>query len=485
MMSSGNALHKDLANLVSRIEQAEKHRVASDPYRLSFHLMPPVGWMNDPNGLCYCNGWYHVFYQYSPFDPTGGVKCWGHYRSRDWLHWEQLPVMLYPDQPWSVHGAYSGSALVEDDTLYLYYTGNVKYMGAYNYITNGRNNSTALAVSRDGICICSNELLMENADYPAGLSCHVRDPKVWAQDGRYYMAQGARTLQDQGEIRIWESTDKRHWKPINTITTPEPFGYMWECPDLFELEGQWFLLCSPQGVAQQGHRYQNVYTSGYFPLYGDFRGDCTLGDYQEWDSGFDFYAPQTFGDGQRRYLIGWMGMPDAPYTNPTVAYGWQHSTTVPCELKNDQGMLRRVPIDEWKQLRQNPIPASQATVFDLTCRTMPTGRLTIRESAMLEWENGQLRLSLTADSGAGRLVRYLDTDTIQELRLLADTSSLEIFVNGGAQVLSTRYYPAADKHGVTATGVDEMTIWQMGALSYATPDISDTPNAPIGLAGLS
>jgi len=481
-MSSVNALHKDLTNLVARIEQTEAPRVTSDPYRLRFHLMPPVGWMNDPNGLCYCNGWYHVFYQYSPFDSTGGVKCWGHYRSRDWLHWEQLPVMLYPDQPWSVHGAYSGSALVEDDTLYLYYTGNVKYMGEYNYTTNGRNNNTALAVSRDGVRICSNELLMENADYPPDLSCHVRDPKVWAQDGRYYMALGARTLHDQGEILIWESTDKRHWQHINTITTAQPFGYMWECPDLFELDGQWFLLCSPQGVPQQGHRYQNVYTAGYFPLHGDFRGACTLGDYEEWDSGFDFYAPQTFSDGQRRYLIGWMGMPDAPYTNPTAASGWQHSTTVPCELHNDHGKLRRVPIAEWEKLRQNPIntaqATAQATVFDLSCRTAPTGRLTIRESAVLEWEKGQFRLSLTEDSGAGRLVRYADihmdtnanTDTVQELRVLADTSSLEVFFNGGAQVLSTRYYPAPDKQGVTFAGVEDVSIWEMGSLSYAIPD---------------
>ena len=141
-----NALQRDLITLVRRIEREDGLRAAADPWRQRFHLMPPVGWLNDPNGLCRCGEWYHVFYQYGPFDATGGVKMWGHYRSRDLLHWEQLPPILYPDQPWDIHGVYSGSALVEDGTMYLYYTGNVKHAGNYDYITAGRGHNTALAV---------------------------------------------------------------------------------------------------------------------------------------------------------------------------------------------------------------------------------------------------------------------------------------------------------------------------------------------------
>ena len=82
--------------------------------------------------------------------------------------------------------------------MYLYYTGNVKQAGDYDYITAGRGHNTALAVSRDGVSVQSDELLLTNADYPAGLTCHVRDPKVWQQDGMYYMVLGARTLDDRG-----------------------------------------------------------------------------------------------------------------------------------------------------------------------------------------------------------------------------------------------------------------------------------------------
>ena len=182
-----NDLQSDLSRLVARIEREDAPLAAADPYRPYFHLAPPVGWMNDPNGLCRCGEWYHVFYQYGPFDPEGGVKHWGHYRSRDLLRWEKCPVLLFPSDTWDLHGVFSGSALVEDGVMYLYYTGNVLSAGAHDYITSGRGHNTALAVCRDGLTAETNELLMENRDYPAGLSCHVRDPKVWAQDGRYYM----------------------------------------------------------------------------------------------------------------------------------------------------------------------------------------------------------------------------------------------------------------------------------------------------------
>lgn len=158
-----NMLKRDLEALVRRIEAADGARVASDPWRQRFHLEPPVGWLNDPNGLCRWGEWYHIFYQYSPFDARGGIKLWGHYRSRDLLHFERLQPMLYPDQPWDLHGVYSGSALVEDDAMYLYYTGNVKHEGDFDYITAGRGHNTALAVSRDGVTV-------ERKNAPAGKS---------------------------------------------------------------------------------------------------------------------------------------------------------------------------------------------------------------------------------------------------------------------------------------------------------------------------
>ena len=459
-----NALHRDLARLVAEAERQGLARAEQDPYRLRFHLMPPVGWMNDPNGLCRCGDWYHVFYQYGPFDSTGGVKHWGHYRSRDLIQWEQLPPLLYPDQTWDLHGVYSGSALVEDGVMYLYYTGNVKHPGDFDYVTEGRGHNTALAVCRDGVTAQSNELLLENRDYPAGLTCHVRDPKVFAYDGAYYMVQGARTLENRGELLVFESRDKRHWTHINTITTPDAFGYMWECPDLFELNGQWVAVCSPQGVEHGRDTFQNVYSCGYFPLDGDFRSAYTLGAYREMDTGFDFYAPQTFLDGERRLLIGWMGMPDAPYENLTVAYGWQHAMTVPCRCDWQNGRMLRYPAAELEALRRGPVEAGDAAVFDLELTDCAKGGLVIRDSAVLEWGQGEMTLSFTG-GGAGRTVRHAKVGEVRALRILADTSSLEIFVNHGESVLTTRYYPRPDARGVRFTGKGKVRLWEMGSLT--------------------
>lgn len=163
-----NALQRDLKKLVPLVESLGKETVAADPHRQRFHLQPPVGWLNDPNGLCVYGGQYHAFFQYGPFDVNGGVKHWGHAVSTDLLHWKQLPVMLYPDEPFDCHGAYSGSALVEDGTMYLYYTGNVKHPGNFDYIKEGRGHNVCLAVSKDGVTLDSKQCLLTNRDYPAG-----------------------------------------------------------------------------------------------------------------------------------------------------------------------------------------------------------------------------------------------------------------------------------------------------------------------------
>ena len=128
-----SALTNDLKKLT---ETAEKTAVKEGGFRQKLHLMPPVGWLNDPNGLCQFGGVFHAFFQYSPFDPEGGVKMWGHYTSRNMIDWEYKGVMLYPDQPLDCSGVYSGCAYIEDGEMYLYYTGNVKLEDGegYDYI---------------------------------------------------------------------------------------------------------------------------------------------------------------------------------------------------------------------------------------------------------------------------------------------------------------------------------------------------------------
>lgn len=465
-----NALQRDLKKLTALAESAGA-AAPYDPWRLDFHLMPPVGWLNDPNGLCCFRGEYHVFYQYSPFNADGGVKFWGHYKSRDLLSWERCPAMLYSDQPYDVHGAYSGSALAGEDGLYLFYTGNVKHAGDHDYIRTGRGHNTVLAYSPDGVHLGWKRLLMENKDYPDGLTCHVRDPKVWQQDGRYYMVQGAHTNEDVGEVLVFESENMLDWKHINTIRTPEPFGYMWECPDLFEVDGQWILTVSPQGAPGRGAGFENIYACGYFPLFGDFRGEYTLGDFVPYDYGFDFYAPQTFTDGKRRLLIGWMGMPDADYKNPTNARGWQHCLTIPREVRYNMGRLTMSPARELEALREGA--QSYSFSGELTAELPRAAELVIScagelsldlSGVLLEVKGGEMTLTVR-EGGYGRVKRTAPAGTLRSLRVLADTTAIEFFANDGEVSLCTRWYPESERRAVTLRGMGEMTVYGLRPLT--------------------
>lgn len=419
-------------------------------FRLGHHLMPPVGWLNDPNGLCWYKGKYHVFFQYAPFDVEGGLKFWGHYTSVDLVDWKYEGTALYPDSPYDCHGVYSGSALVEDEKMHLFFTGNVKIDGDYDYINEGRETSTLHVESEDGIHFGDKEEIISFEKYPEDFTCHIRDPKVWKKNNRYYMILGGRLKEDKGAVLVYGSEDMKDWKLDRVITTPEAFGYMWECPDYFELDGQKFLSVSPQGLKREEYRFQNIYQSGYFPVKEDESVDTE--DFREWDMGFDFYAPQTFVDDKgRRILIGWMGIPDADYTNPTEEAGWQHALTIPRELSVRDGKLIQEPIEELKQLRsedkavctfcygqtiimQNAI--YEAVVDFKRCREMV---MTLREGITLSYKDNILTLNLGV-YGSGRSTRKVRLEKLEHLQIFADTSSLEIFVNHGEEVFTTRIY---------------------------------------------
>ena len=313
-----SSLTKVLAEEVRKIEETAAVGMAMQKSRLTHHLMPPTGWLNDPNGLCWYKGRYHVFFQYSPFEANGGLKFWGHYSSEDMINWRYEGVPLLPDSVYDCHGVYSGSALAEEDKLHLFYTGNVKMDGDYDYINNGRCSSTLHVESEDGIRFGTKEEAISWTDYPENYTCHIRDPKVWKDGEKYHMILGGRQKSDKGAVLFYKSDDLKNWTFDRDLTTENTFGYMWECPDFFALGDQEVLSVSPQGLTREEYRFQNIYQSGYFILKDDKPEEK---DFREWDYGFDFYAPQTFQDGKgRRIIIGWMGMPDADeeYVNPAA-----------------------------------------------------------------------------------------------------------------------------------------------------------------------
>ena len=464
-----NALTRDLIKLTDIAETQGAEKEEKLLFREHFHLMPPVGWLNDPNGLCQFEGVYHAFFQYSPFDAEGGVKMWGHYISDNMLDWKYQGVALYPDQPFDCHGVYSGSALVEDGKMYLYYTGNVKLEdGEYDYIRTGREGNTVLVSSEDGIHFGHKKQLMRNTDYPDDLTCHVRDPKVWKEQDTYYMVQGARTKEDVGQILIFTSKDKVNWKFKSRIESKEPFGYMWECPDYFTIGDKKILSASVQGLEGGIWEERNVYQSGYFEVEGDILSSYKLGEYKLWDYGFDYYAPQSFEteDG-RRIHISWMGMPDCEaYTNLTIADRWQHCFTLPREIYVKDGKICQRPVREldYKEAitktAENKLQAGSCKAYDLKIDKIQNNQfcIALAEELLLEYTDGRFRMRFTDNRktcvSAGRDCRYVETDEVTNIRVIADVSSVEVFVNDGEYVFSTRYYPDKYSINVQAEGAD-------------------------------
>ena len=422
--------------------------------RQSFHLEGRKGWLNDPNGLCFFKGRYHVYFQYSPESPQGtGNRYWGHFQSRDLTSWEFTGTVLFPDSPYDADGVFSGSGIVKGDTLYLFYTGNVQHKGDYDHITAGREANTILVTTKDGVTMSGKKVLLQNGDYPEYCSCHVRDPKVWEQEDGYRMVLGARTLDNKGCVLFYRSKDLLNWEFEKQVRT-DGLGYMWECPDMIQTGAKKYLSISPQGVPREEYHFQNVYSSGYL--------DMSTGIYTEWDQGFDFYAPQTFtAPGGRRILIGWMGMGDIPYSNPTVQLGWQHCLTFPCELTVGKGgKLLRNPIREIQDLatRKQAITDGKGELqlpFDLKGAVLQDSfELNLGKEVHLNYKDGVFTLRFTdAKVGCGRDVRRARLDSCNDLRVLADKTSMEIFINNGETVFSTRFYPQDTQISITAKGL--------------------------------
>ncbi len=480
MIKQKNTLDKEIDTIINQ----SKNNIKKDKWALKYHIMPNAGWINDPNGLCYFNGYYHVFYQYSPLDANGGLKFWGHCKSKDCINWEDNGIALYPDKEFDRSGVYSGSAIVKGEEMYLFYTGNVKEEGEYDYISTGRQQNVIVVKTKDGINFDEKHLVLTNDDFPKEFTLHVRDPKVFKDGEFYYMVLGARGKDNLGYIVLYKSYDLINWELHNIPAGGiEKLGYMWECPDFIKVNNKDALLISPQGIEAEGYLYNNVYQSGY--MIGEFTKDkkkFNCGDFIELDRGFDFYAPQTFYDDKGRcILIGWMGLPDIDdyYSNPTIENGWQHALTIPRELSIKNNKIIQKPIDEMKKLRQQHTQHKDDIneeklykgllnkSFELKIeikKIQGDFNLNLEDLCNLEYDS-KVKVFKThlGESGFGRKERAVFIDKLSDIHIFGDSSSLEIFLNLGEEVFTTRVYPTKVNKNVRINCNAEIVldVWEL------------------------
>ena len=484
-------MNQEYDRIQALIKKAEEKAINGDEclFRNGFHIMPPTGWLNDPNGLCQINGEYHLFFQYSPLDARGGMKAWGHYVTKDFVNLTYLGAPFVPDEEFDKNGVYSGSSFVDSDGMHIFYTGNVKLPGDHDYTYSGRRADTVLVESKDGRSFTEKKVVIDTDEYPEGYSCHIRDPKVWKEKDTYYMVLGARTSNDEGRILVYKSSDMKSWKLTCEVGSKEKFGYMWECPDYFKLGDAHVISFSPQGLEDEEFCYQNKYQSGYV-LVGESPADCdsmTIDEdkFIEWDMGFDFYAPQTFLDESgRRIIVGWAGMPDAKYSNGEVKpENWQHCFTVPRELKTGigkDGVMRvfQNPIKEIDNLRiGEPVKIiesdnkylSKDGLVDIVCDGISGAFSVIIDDAVaFSYDKDIIKLTLNDDYGFGRNIRKAKINDINSLRILVDSSIIEYYINDGEMVFTTRFYKKVKSvKTVFDMKASEITIYPMNSMTIS------------------
>jgi beta-fructofuranosidase len=330
--------------------------LAADPLRPQYHLLPPANWMNDPNGPIFWNGHYHMFYQYNPNAAVWGDMHWGHAVSPDMVHWKHLPVALSPTPGGpDAAGCFSGSAIVDRGIVNVLYTGVVSVPKNQATIKNGAQSfreSQCLAFSTDlQLKTWSKLPAPVIAAPPAHLNVTgFRDPSAWRTGDSWYMTVGSGIPRQGGAVLLYRSTDLRHWHYEHCVATgaragakqanPVDSGDMWECPDLFPLDGRHVLIYSTQGKVHWQSGYLDEKAVLFHP---QLSGILDHGAY---------YAAKSQLDAQgNRIVWGWI-----PETRPVEQYraaGWAGMMSLPRALSlDDHGRLRMEVFDGLHALRR-------------------------------------------------------------------------------------------------------------------------------------
>ncbi|SHO56741.1 glycoside hydrolase family 32 protein [Vibrio quintilis] len=438
-------------------------------FRPQWHIAPVQGMLNDPNGFTFHQGEYHLFHGLYQFSGKHKDRCWVHYTSPDLVNWTSHPVALCTSDWFDSHGVYSGHAVSQQDELVIIYTGNVR-IGEQR----DRLSTQCLATSADGIHFTKHGPLID--ELPPGVTPHFRDPKIFRHHDHWIMLLGAQEETPDGTLRarlaLYRSKDLRDWQYCGLYgetLNDGHFGYMWECPDLFEADGQLFSMLCPQGITSHSQFYTIPHHCGYVKATLDAEDNLSLREFRHLDHGFDFYAPQTTqaADG-RRLLIGWMGMPDET-RRPSTQEGWLHQLTCIRELTYQNGQLYQQPARELQQLRgaekiirfsgvsSREVVSLTSKCFELQTRFRwpQQGQITLRLM-----DNGEYYCDLILDADNQRIMLDRshalpqDGDTLREIpwpdkqdvsvQLLADNASLEIFINDGRYVMTSSVFTPTD-----------------------------------------
>lgn len=471
------------------INQADNSDVKgsyTEQYRPQFHFSPEAHWMNDPNGMVYLDGEYHLFYQYYPDSTVWGPMHWGHAVSTDLLHWKHLPVALYPD---SLGYIFSGSAVIDTkNTSGLGSTGNPAMVAIFTYHNPVLERTGSKVFQNQGIAY-STDKGRTWTKYKAnpvlknpGIT-DFRDPKViWHEEsGKWIMI-----LAVKDRIHLYSSPNLISWTFESEYGTGiGAHGGVWECPDLFKMKvegsdiSKWVMFVSINPGGPNGGS-----ATQYFV--GEFDGHKFVPENtnEKWvDRGRDNYAGVTWSnipssDG-RRLFLGWMSNWDYATIVPTDV--WRSATTIPRELSlikiDNQHLLYSKPVKEIELLRQRSDKGNSAGLKVSGEKVLPADSLNLMQCELIidlnlaDSKSDSVGIILDNTGGEKFIVGYSSdakniyiirgadgesvfakrfkgvsvapyaAGPVLKLHLFIDAGSVELFTDDGKLVLTTLVFP--------------------------------------------
>ncbi len=483
-----------------------------EPWRPQYHFTPAKNFMNDPNGMVFYKGEYHLFYQYNPEGNVWGHMSWGHAVSADMLHWKHLPVAI-PEVA-GKYMIYSGSVVVDRENssgLCTPVEGDKSCLvavftaAAKDAITGKEHQDQHLAYSND-----RGRTWKEYGSNPvADLSKpDFRDPKVfWYEPQKKWVM--VAVLADERKLEIFDSKDLKNWKHISEFGLAGDAEGQWECPDLFELpvqgsdERKWVLIINRNPGAPGGG-------TGTRYIVGSFDGEKFTPDPApgtQWaDYGKDFYATQRFSsmtEGDSRTV--WMGwISNWQYANKEPTDVWRGAQSLPRELglrKVGEGLLlTQAPVRETMKLREKLLLDVSAVSFREANRRIQQARIqgdtleielsfaTTSQTAELILRKGTTQKTVVGVSGGRAFVDRTQSgesgfsedfpgrhstpksEQPRSLHVFLDRSSVEVFFNDGEYVLTDRIYPSPESRGIELSSqlpsmrVARLRLWKLKSI---------------------
>ena len=450
-------------------------------WRPVYHFAPQWGWMNDPNGMVYKDGEYHLFYQYNPYGSRWGNMNWGHAISRDLVSWEHMPVAISPDGLGTI---FSGSAVVDKD--------NTAGFGA-NAIVAFYTQASARQMQSIAYSTDNGRTFKKYAGNPVltGDVADFRDPKVSWHEGTH---KWILTLAVGQEIRFYSSPNLKDWTYESNFGEGQGnHGGVWECPDLFELpvagtsQKKWVLIVN----INPGGPFGGSATQ-YFV--GSFDGHKFVNESPKatkWmDFGKDHYATVTWSNAPQNRVIALAWMSNWQYANEVPTMQYRSSNSVPRDLrlfvKDGETYLQSAPSPELLALRKDKVMSKSFSVgkaytidqlmsdnkgtyeITMTVRQKKQGNLSMRlmneQGEEIEYSLDMAKRELTCirdKSGVAGFSKDFITPTVTQvdggdlqLRFLVDRSSVEAFVNDGRFVMTNLVFPHTPYNKVmfSATG---------------------------------